>query len=170
MNLSKSDVISVLFQTVIGGIFVGSLSLGSLFIERKKGRVLSITTQRLHLDTNLSCFCGELQRQTRDKNVAIVEFDQGIDAIDQLVCLQDKLQKQHSNHEFKYEKADEDECFRELTRVYQSFQELRAAAIHDLGPREVIDIEQLCDTIVKSHVNRYVKSIVSFTSFFKKQR
>ncbi len=169
MNLSKSDLVNICFQAVIGAVFTGGLSLGALFIERKKGRTLAISTQMLHLDLPLSSCCGELQRQTRDKNVGIVEFDQAIDAIDNLVCLQDKLQQRHKVLDFKYSKLDDDECFIQLTRVYNSFKSLRIHAVRDLNTGEVIDIEQLCDTIVRLHVDKYVKSIVSFISFFKKR-
>jgi hypothetical protein len=167
MNVSKSDVVNIVFQAVVGGIFAGVLSIGALFVERKKGRMLSISTQRLHLDQGLSACCGELQRQTRDKNVGIIEFDQAIDSMDHIICLQDKLQTMHQNLDFKFSMEDDNECFIHLTRLYTCFRGLRKKSVENLSIPESIDIEILCKNIIESHINSYVSSIVSFLAHFK---
>jgi hypothetical protein len=172
MNLSKSDLVNLGFQALVGAFCTGSLCLGSLFIERKKGRTLAIATERLHLDLNLSAICGELQRQTRDKNVAIEEFGQVIHAMDQILCLQFKLQTKHAGRDYKFDPKDEELCFQQLTRVYANLRALKNQAFtQGLSDREVIDIEMLSKKIVdpdiKIYLHSYIESTYSFLRFSK---
>lgn len=172
MNLSKSDLVNIGFQTIVGAFFTAGLSVGSLLFERKKGRVLAISTQRLHLDYNISSICGELQRRTRDKGVGLEEYGQIINAIDHIMILQHKLQTRHTEKNYQYSEADEDFIFQQLTRVYNNLKAIRNQAfLKGLSDGEVIDIELLCkkivDPAIKIYLATYVESAYSFLRFAK---